>query len=216
MDMQFGRQMDNYLYSLIYVSKSQGHLDDLERVKLIKQSTEGNARLGITGALVYKPGSFMQLIEGDMAALQKLYRKIRRDKRHHAVKTVSFQSTEQRLFSNYFMAYRDVRQLHASSACHQYFQDDFDFESFIDQPDAAVKFLKAFNSKHSSITQLADTVDDNAFKKTKVSDEKVVEAKPRKSHVSRTNKQLAQYVRDPKADMEAVKAVVHLIYNQAH
>lgn len=44
------------LYALVYVSQSSQRFNDADLAKLMKQSTEGNARNGITGALLHKPG----------------------------------------------------------------------------------------------------------------------------------------------------------------
>lgn len=67
---------------LTYISRivsadPERDLQDIERV-----SQRNNARDGITGVLIYMGGYFFQLIEGEDAAIDRLYEKLLRDPRH--------------------------------------------------------------------------------------------------------------------------------------
>jgi hypothetical protein len=58
-------------------------LDDLEDI--LEQARIWNATVGITGALVYADGVFLQILEGDRVEVQELMVKILRDLRHETV-----------------------------------------------------------------------------------------------------------------------------------
>lgn len=54
-------------------------------LELLKVARANNARLGITGMLLYADGNFVQIIEGPEDAVDALYAKISRDPRHTAL-----------------------------------------------------------------------------------------------------------------------------------
>lgn len=67
---------------LLYASNTsrdvtQDVLDDI-----LAKSRRNNARDGITGMLLYIEGGFMQVLEGEEAAVGAAYERIARDKRH--------------------------------------------------------------------------------------------------------------------------------------
>ncbi len=62
------------MLSLIYVSSSTRAFSDADLVALLEQSQEKNARLDITGMLLYKDGNFMQVLEGPDDAVRQLFR----------------------------------------------------------------------------------------------------------------------------------------------
>ena len=72
-------------YQIIYSSEASTPMqtDDLE--ELLGHSRRSNGAKGITGALVYAEGIFMQILEGDRPKLQDLMAKIRKDVRHETV-----------------------------------------------------------------------------------------------------------------------------------
>ena len=60
------------LISVVYVSSAIAPFTDAELVDLLTKSRAKNTLAGITGMLVYKGGNFMQLIEGEAAAIDAL------------------------------------------------------------------------------------------------------------------------------------------------
>jgi Sensors of blue-light using FAD len=77
--------------------------DDLQ--ELLDHSRRNNAANGITGALIYSEGMFLQIIEGDKALLQDLMTKIRRDVRHESVFILRESEVPKAMFSGWKMAY---------------------------------------------------------------------------------------------------------------
>jgi Sensors of blue-light using FAD len=77
--------------------------DDLQ--ELLDHSRRKNAANGITGALIYSEGMFLQIIEGDKVVLQDLMTKIRRDVRHESVFVLRESEIPKAMFSSWKMAY---------------------------------------------------------------------------------------------------------------
>ncbi len=96
------------LFQIIYVSTASEPFGRAELVKLLRQSVRRNMQSGITGLLLYKDGSFMQVLEGEERAVVALYSKISRDPRHHHVIPLIHEPIEQRNFPNSAMAFRDL------------------------------------------------------------------------------------------------------------
>ena len=92
-------------YQLIYSSEAAAPMqaDDLEQ--LLNNARLSNAGNGITGALIYAEGMFLQILEGDMTRIQNLMAKIRRDVRHRNVIVLREGEVPFAIFGNWKMAY---------------------------------------------------------------------------------------------------------------
>jgi hypothetical protein len=92
-------------YQVIYSSESSTPMqsDDLEDI--LENARESNLEAGITGALVYIDGFFLQILEGEAQALQALMARITKDVRHEAVTVLKQGEIAASLFSDWSMAY---------------------------------------------------------------------------------------------------------------
>jgi hypothetical protein len=70
------------MQELIYASAARSLLDPLQLGKILEVSRRNNARLGVTGILLYHEGSFFQVLEGEPDTLSALYARIQQDPRH--------------------------------------------------------------------------------------------------------------------------------------
>ncbi|MEA3038010.1 MAG: hypothetical protein QOE79_523 [Sphingomonadales bacterium] len=95
------------VYFLLYVSRSLLRLPDEagEVDRIVAVARRENARLGVTGALVFTRAHFAQVLEGDQGAVESLMARIRSDSRHDTVTLVSAGAREGRLFPHWSMAY---------------------------------------------------------------------------------------------------------------
>lgn len=93
------------IYQTIYSSESAKPMlsDDLEDI--LQHARSSNASKNLTGALVYADGMFLQILEGDAAAVQGLMAKITSDVRHEAVTVLKAVEIPSRIFSDWNMAY---------------------------------------------------------------------------------------------------------------
>ncbi len=92
-------------YQIIYSSESSTPMqaDDLEY--LLANARRKNAAQGITGALVYADGVFLQILEGDSASVKALMATIVQDVRHETVTVFREGEIACAVFSGWEMAY---------------------------------------------------------------------------------------------------------------
>ena len=78
-------------------------LDALEDI--LEQAQSNNASNGITGALVYVDGFFLQVLEGEKDSVLNLMQRISRDLRHESVTVLQEGEIPAAAFSDWTMAY---------------------------------------------------------------------------------------------------------------
>lgn len=96
------------LYSLAYESQASVPFPEPDLLDLLARSRAKNARLGVTGILLYRQGTFLQVLEGDRSQVEELYATITADPRHHAVDTVLVEERRERRFPDWTMGFADV------------------------------------------------------------------------------------------------------------
>lgn len=92
-------------YRIIYssISSTPMQMDELE--DLLEQAQSNNSSNGITGALVYVDGFFLQVLEGEKDSLQELMQTISKDFRHENVTVLQADEIPAAAFSAWDMAY---------------------------------------------------------------------------------------------------------------
>lgn len=95
-------------HCIIYFSRSVEPFGENDLAAILQQSHHNNAKTGITGVLLYVRGSFIQVLEGEKAAVESLYRRIEQDHRHIDLDRVLDRPIARRLFSNWGMGYETV------------------------------------------------------------------------------------------------------------
>jgi hypothetical protein len=93
------------VYTLAYFSCTKRRWDDADLFSLLEQSRKKNARLDVTGFLIYAEGSFFQWLEGPNDRLEALYDEIRADPRHELVTQILHESLSGREFGSWSMAF---------------------------------------------------------------------------------------------------------------
>ena len=78
-------QASGAMLTIVYVSAAVELLSDEALQALLEKAREKNARLGITGLLLYRDGNFMQVLEGPASEVDRLYAEIEKDRRHRNV-----------------------------------------------------------------------------------------------------------------------------------
>jgi hypothetical protein len=101
--------MTNALYRLVYRSRNRiaGSSGDTDQAvqDILSVSRRNNARLGVTGALMFNSGCFLQTLEGMHDPLMELFKHIERDKRHDEVSILTCEPITERVFGNWSMAF---------------------------------------------------------------------------------------------------------------
>lgn len=95
-------------HCIVYFSTSSWLFTPEDIEDILQQSRSWNAQVGITGVLLYMHGHIIQVLEGDKAAVDALFERIRKDTRHKQVICVLNQSIEARLFSQWSMGYETL------------------------------------------------------------------------------------------------------------
>ena len=109
------------MYTLAYESIATEQMKFRDMELLLAHARTKNNRSGITGCLVYYEGGFLQLLEGERAAVEKVYEKIKLDNRHKDLHLFSDDTITERTFPNWGMAYYPVSEDHSSQ---------YEFEQF--------------------------------------------------------------------------------------
>ena len=92
-------------FQLIYSSASSTPLQTEELEDILEEAQSNNSEHGITGALVYTDGFFLQILEGDKLQVEALMRKISKDLRHETVSILHAAEVEKAAFPDWKMAY---------------------------------------------------------------------------------------------------------------
>ncbi|MGZ8187108.1 MAG: BLUF domain-containing protein, partial [Methylobacter sp.] len=81
---------------LTYASTAINEWSPEELLSLLKTCRTNNGAKNITGILLYAKGTFFQVLEGDEATINNLYRVIEKDKRHKDVTLIEKQPITER------------------------------------------------------------------------------------------------------------------------
>jgi hypothetical protein len=98
----------DYMHHLIYLSQATRPLSAKALLGLVEQAQQANARQYLTGALVYSNKRFIQLLEGEPAALEQAYARISQDPRHQHLYKVAHHSIAARRFSEWPLAFQSL------------------------------------------------------------------------------------------------------------
>ena len=114
--------MGSMIRQIVYVSTASPELEPEAVDALAAQAAELNAVAGITGLLCFNGRNFLQLIEGEGAALHALYERIERDPRHNGVVRIVDHERVERAFPDWSLHYihvsRDAETRRAELARH--------------------------------------------------------------------------------------------------
>ena len=139
-----GMQTVEPLIHLIYASTAVGTPGDDTLADVLRASRRNNARVGVTGMLLYTEGTFFQVLEGPAAAVDAAFATIAADPRHARAVTIIRERIARRAFGEWSMGYVTAtpRELDAVSGMNDFFTQ----ASCFDLLDAgrAKKLLTAF------------------------------------------------------------------------
>jgi hypothetical protein len=93
------------LIHCIYASAGTQAFGKAELAELLERARAKNARLNITGMLLYAEGSFFQVLEGDEATVDGLLAKIAADERHEKVTVIMREPIAKRAFGEWTMGF---------------------------------------------------------------------------------------------------------------
>jgi hypothetical protein len=133
-----------------YVSVAAESMSQEALLSLLQQCLENNEASGVTGMLLYGNDTFLQVLEGEEAAVDAVIEKIRQDPRHSRVQFLYRKPLTERQYTDWSMGFRRVssQQLQGISGLAGFGERDFNADYLI-QHDAVVDTLmEHFRTPH--------------------------------------------------------------------
>lgn len=94
------------MYQVVYLSRAKGRLDQDQIDELQRQASDANAKVDVTGLLLFDGRRFIQALEGPQAAVEEIMRRIIADPRHDSIDYLSHGTVAHRHFGKWSMDYR--------------------------------------------------------------------------------------------------------------
>jgi len=93
------------MLQLTYISTAAIDLAPSDVDAILETSRRNNARVGVSGLLLFDGVRFLQALEGEAVAVRAVYERIRADKRHRATVVLSERTVDAHEFGDWSMAY---------------------------------------------------------------------------------------------------------------
>ena len=93
------------VFQTFYVSRASTPYDDAAVRAILQSSRRNNARLQVTGCLLFSGRCFAQVLEGDEAAVRALTARIASDPRHDAIRVLSESTRPEREYADWAMGF---------------------------------------------------------------------------------------------------------------
>ncbi len=101
--------MNTPVHRLMYYSRNRlvgsAELMSASISAILAASRRNNARLGVTGALMFNAGCFAQVLEGPRLAVGQLFERIQQDERHGDISLLAFGPAPGRGFPGWSMGF---------------------------------------------------------------------------------------------------------------
>ena len=101
-------QNPDALYHLGYVSTEAVKFSEEALVALLSEARNANADRDVTGLLLYREGSFYQVLEGSESAVMATFQEIEGDPRHKEVRILFHGETDSREFADWKMGFLNL------------------------------------------------------------------------------------------------------------
>jgi len=93
------------VFQVFYVSRATAAFDNAQIQSILQAARRRNARLDVTGCLLFSGHCFAQVLEGRQAVVSALARKIAADPRHVGVRVLSEGQRDERDYADWAMGY---------------------------------------------------------------------------------------------------------------
>ena len=134
------------MFHLVYLSSALQPLNNDALVELLTKSREKNLRLGVTGMLLYKDGSFVQILEGEESAVRGLFASISADPSHQGIIVLVEDTLAKPLFAAWSMGFRNLSdpEVLALPGFSGFMNSALDANTFKDDPTGCMGLLNLF------------------------------------------------------------------------
>ena len=93
------------IIQLSYLSHATCPMDDDELLALLNKARGKNFRRGVGGLLLYRDGTFLQILEGRPDDVEGVFETIGKDPRHHSVRELLREEVAERVFLGWRMGF---------------------------------------------------------------------------------------------------------------
>ncbi len=137
------------LYHLAYVSKATYLMTNQELIDLLAQAQRNNMENDVTGLLLYKDQSFIEVLEGPQLAVEETYSRICKDTRHAQLKTLFKEPIVSRDFPSWAMGFRnlDDPEILTTPGFTNFMLDEYPIREFAKDLSRARKLLLFFRAR---------------------------------------------------------------------
>ncbi|MFB9159771.1 BLUF domain-containing protein [Chromobacterium violaceum] len=134
------------LQHLIYVSTARRELGNADLEALLESCVRHNLRNDISGVLLYGPGNFIQVLEGEADAVAETYQRILDDPRHHNLIEILLENIERRSFAEWRMGFTrlDDETIRKQPGFVDIYGPDFQLKLLAERPSLAMSMLLTF------------------------------------------------------------------------
>lgn len=140
------------MFRIVYVSSASRYFSKPEIQAMLARARAKNAKIGITGMLLYKDGNLLQALEGEEEAVTKLANTIEKDPRHTGFLVLMRGPAERRMFPDSPMGFHDLNEEPLTNV-----PGDIDFidspltrATFSLDPNRCMQLLRLFSSQPAS------------------------------------------------------------------
>lgn len=136
------------MFSITYVSAATTAMSDDDIAAILVKSRANNVRLGLTGALLFRQGRFIQILEGPVEQVHEQFAVIAADPRHSNLQKIRETVLVERQFPDWTMGFRplsdqDVKKLRG-------------YDDFFDGHTGQARIDHANNPTHQLLEWLAE------------------------------------------------------------
>lgn len=134
---------------LTYASTTNQEWSPEELLRLLKQSRTNNGAKNITGILLYSNETFFQVLEGDEATVEDLYKTIEKDPRHKNCTLIEKLNITERAFPYWSMGFEKIKpeELRKMEGLNNFFEHDFTPAGFASHKNIIGPLLTHLRSK---------------------------------------------------------------------
>lgn len=103
------------MIELVYVSQARRQFRQHELVDLLVTARNKNSQMGLSGMLLYDGlGTFIQVLEGNRAAVQTIYDRICQDPRHENIQLLHQVPIQHANFGDWSMGFHAIEDEHTA------------------------------------------------------------------------------------------------------
>jgi hypothetical protein len=93
------------IFHLVYGSQAKPEISNVDVFEILEKSRINNAKVKVTGLLLFRTPRFLQVLEGEEEAVRATYARILNDSRHFSPQIFLEFSDAERIFPQWAMGY---------------------------------------------------------------------------------------------------------------